>query len=168
MAAGVARPKAHGQAITSTATACSKASSTGAPVHNQPASVTSEGAYGALAWTDAQVQGEGASLDLDGLRPAQTPEFAATVTLGWEPAPGWRVAGTLRHVSAQFEDDRETDRLAPATTIDAFVAAPLGKGVSLIVRGENLTDEEIVTRNQGGSIDLGVPRTLWLGLRYGF
>jgi outer membrane receptor protein involved in Fe transport len=123
---------------------------------------------GALAWTDAEVRGDGASLDLDGNRPAQTPEFAGSLTLGWEPAAGWRIAGTLRHVSAQFEDDRETDRLAPATTIDAFVAAPLGKGVSLIVRGENLTDEEIVTRNQGGSIDLGVPRTLWLGLRYGF
>jgi outer membrane receptor protein involved in Fe transport len=123
---------------------------------------------GALAWTDAQVQGEGASLDLDGLRPAQTPEFAATVTLGWEPAPGWRVAGTLRHVSAQFEDDRETDRLQPATTLDAFLAAPLVGKLSVILRAENLTDETIVTRNQGGSIDLGVPRTLWAGLRYGF
>ena len=123
---------------------------------------------GALAWSDAEVRGEGASFDLDGNRPAQTPEFAGSLTLGWEPAAGWRIAGTLRHVSAQFEDDRETDRLAPATTIDAFVAAPLGQGVSLIVRGENLTDEAIVTRNQGGSIDLGVPRTLWLGLRYGF
>jgi outer membrane receptor protein involved in Fe transport len=123
---------------------------------------------GALAWTDAQVRGEGASADLDGLRPAQTPEFAASLTLGWQPAPGWRVAGTLRHVSAQFEDDRQTDRLPPATTWDAFLVAPLRGRLSLTVRGENLTDEAIVTRNQGGSIDLGVPRTVWLGLRYGF
>ncbi|WP_172449712.1 TonB-dependent receptor [Porphyrobacter sp. HT-58-2] len=123
---------------------------------------------GAIAWTDAEVRGEGASLNLDGNRPAQTPEFAATMTLGWEPAPGWRVAGTLRHVSTQFEDDRETDRLAPATTLDAFVAAPLYGPLSLILRGENLTDEAIITRNQGGSIDLGVPRTVWLGVRYGF
>ena len=74
----------------------------------------------------------------------------------------------MRHVAAQFEDDRETDRLAPATTLDAFLAAPLWGRLSLTLRGENLTDEEIVTRNQGGSIDLGVPRTVWLGLRYGF
>ncbi|WP_379922577.1 TonB-dependent receptor [Erythrobacter sp. R86502] len=123
---------------------------------------------GALAWTDAQVRGEGASADLDGNRPSQTPEWAATLTLGWQPATGWNVAGTVRHVSVQFEDDRETDRLAPATTIDAFVAAPLAGNLSLILRGENLTDEAIVTRNQGGSIDLGVPRTLWIGLRHGF
>ncbi|ASJ92499.1 TonB-dependent receptor [Porphyrobacter sp. CACIAM 03H1] len=123
---------------------------------------------GALAWTDAEVRGRGTSADLDGNRPSQTPEFAATLTLGWEPAAGWRLAGTLRHVSTQFEDDRETDRLAPATTLDAFLAAPLGGGVSLVARAENLTDEAIITRNQGGSIDLGVPRTFWLGVRYGF
>ena len=123
---------------------------------------------GALAWTDAEVQGSGLSADLDGKRPAQTPELAATLTVGWEPAPGWKIAGTLRHVSALFEDDRQTDRLAPATTIDAFLAAPLAGRLSLVLRGENLGGETIVTRNQSGSIDLGVPRTLWLGLRYGF
>ena len=123
---------------------------------------------GALAWTDAEVRGRGPSLEVDGNRPAQTPEFAATLTLGWHPAPGWNVAGTLRHVSAQFEDDREVDSLAPATTLDAFVAAPLFGQLSIVMRGENLTDEAIVTRNQGGSLDLGVPRTVWLGLRYGF
>ncbi len=123
---------------------------------------------GALAWTDAEVRGEGVSLALDGKRPAQTPELAATLTLGWQPAPGWRVAGTLRHTSAQFEDDLESDRLAPATTLDAFIAAPLWGRLSLIARAENLTDETIITRNQGGSIDLGVPRTFWLGVRYGF
>ncbi|MCL9982425.1 MAG: TonB-dependent receptor [Erythrobacter sp.] len=121
---------------------------------------------GALAWTDAEVQAEGSSLD--GKRPAQTPSFAGTLTLGWRPAEGWQVAGTLRHVSAQFEDDLETDSLGAATTIDAFIAAPLAGKLSVVVRGENLTGEEIVTRNQGGSIDLGVPRTFWLGLRYGF
>lgn len=123
---------------------------------------------GSLAWTDAKARGEGASLELDGNRPAQTPEFAATLTLGWQPVAGWNVAATLRHVSAQFEDDREIDSLPAATTIDAFVAAPLAGKLSLVARAENLTDEAIVTRNQGGSIDLGVPRTFWLGLRYGF
>lgn len=123
---------------------------------------------GALAWTDAEVQGRGPSLALDGKRPAQTPAFAGTLTLGWRTAEGWQLAATLRHVAAQFEDDLQTDRLPPATTLDAFLAAPLTGKLSVVLRGENLTDEDIVTRNQGGSIDLGVPRTLWLGLRYGF
>lgn len=121
---------------------------------------------GSLAWTGAEVDAPGTALD--GNRPAQTPKFAGTLTLTWRPAAGWQLAGTLRHTAAQFEDDLETDRLLPATTLDLFASAPLSGKLSLIARAENVTDEAIVTRNQGGSIDLGVPRTLWLGVRYGF
>ena len=38
---------------------------------------------------------------------------------------------------------------------------------ALVLRGENLTDEDIVTRNQGGSIDYGTPRTVWAGIKVG-
>lgn len=34
-----------------------------------------------------------------------------------------------------------------------------------MLRGENLTDETVITRNQSGSIDLGTPRTVWAGVR---
>lgn len=122
-----------------------------------------------LVYTDAAIKGEGTSLVLDGNRPPQVPRWAGSATLAWQPAAGWRLAATLRHVAEQFEDDLETDALAPATTLDVFGQVPLGKtGFSAIVRGENLTGETIITRNAGGSIDLGVPRTVWLGLRYGF
>ena len=121
-----------------------------------------------MAYTDATIAGEGASLALDGNRPPQTPEFAASATLAWQPAEGWRLAGTLRHVGAQFEDDQETDRLPPATTLDLFAEAPILGRLSAVLRGENLFDETIVTRNSGGAIDLGVPRTVWFGLRLGY
>jgi len=83
------------------------------------------------------------------------------------PRPGWRLATTLRHVGSQFEDDLETDILPAATTLDAFVQVPLGNRFSFILRGGNLTDSTIITRNQGGSIDVGVPLTLWAGIRFG-
>ncbi|MEM6907786.1 MAG: TonB-dependent receptor [Pseudomonadota bacterium] len=121
-----------------------------------------------LAYTDAQIAGEGNSLALDGNRPPQTPEFSASATLAWRPADGWRLAATMRHISAQFEDDQETDRLAPATTLDLFAEAPLTDDLKLVVRGENVFDETIITRNAGGAIDLGVPATLWVGLRLGY
>jgi outer membrane receptor protein involved in Fe transport len=120
---------------------------------------------GSLAWTDSQVEASGASLALDGMRPAQTPRLAASATLAWQPKAGWRIAATLKHVGAQFEDDLQTDVLPAATTLDAFVQVPLAGPVSLVLRAENLTDAQVVTRNQGGSIDLGTPRTLWAGLR---
>lgn len=122
-----------------------------------------------LAYTDAQIEGAGQSLELDGKRPPQVPRWSGSATLAWQPAAGWRFAATLRHVAAQFEDDLGRDVLDPATTLDAFIEVPLGQsGFALVLRGENLTDTAIITRNAGGSIDLGVPRTGWLGVRYGF
>ncbi|WP_159868342.1 TonB-dependent receptor [Novosphingobium sp. 9U] len=122
---------------------------------------------GSLSWTNAEVDASGASLALDGKRPAQVPKLAATGTLAWTPREGWRLAATLRHTGAQFEDDLETDVLPAATTLDGVVQVPLGRVVSVLLRGENLFDERIVTRNQAGSIDLGIPRTLWAGIRVG-
>lgn len=120
---------------------------------------------GSLAWTDAELR-NGATSVLTGKRPAQTPRFAASATLGIVPAQGWQVAATLRHVGQQFEDDLGQDSLPAATTLDLFAAVPLTHGASLVLRGENVFDKGIVTRNSGGSIDLGSPRTLWAGLRF--
>jgi len=120
---------------------------------------------GTVQLVNAEVEGSGASAALNGKRPAQVPKLAATATLAWRPGQGWLLAATLRHTGAQFEDDLETDVLPAATTLDAVATVPLGHRVTLILRAENLTDTAIVTRNQAGSIDLGVPRTLWVGLR---
>lgn len=120
---------------------------------------------GSLALTDAEVEAGGASAGLDGLRPAQTPRIAARGTLTWRPRAGWRLSATLRHVGAQFEDDLETDVLPAATTLDAYVEIPLSPMFSVVLRGENVTGETIVTRNQGGSSDLGVPRAVWGGVK---
>ncbi|MGY6550654.1 MAG: TonB-dependent receptor [Erythrobacter sp.] len=122
-----------------------------------------------LAYTDASIRGEDAATELDGRRPPQVPRWSGSATLAWQPWEAWRLAATLRHVAAQFEDDLETDALEPATTLDLFAEAPLGNsGFALMLRAENLTGATIITRNAGGSIDLGAPRTLWAGVRYGF
>jgi vitamin B12 transporter len=119
---------------------------------------------GSLSLTDAEVNAPAAPA-LDGRRPAQTPRIAASATLGWRPQPGWTLSTTLRHIGAQFEDDLEVDTLPAATTLDAYAEMPLAGPFSLVLRGENLTGETIITRNQGGSIDLGVPRTIWAGIK---
>jgi vitamin B12 transporter len=123
---------------------------------------------GTLAYTDAEMRGSGASAALDGLRPAQTPKWAASGTASWRPSDGMTFSATLRHVGLQYEDDQEGDALPAATTVDLFAQVRLVDRLSLVGRVENLFDEDIVTRNQGGSMDLGVPLTVWGGLRYGF
>ncbi|MDP9057713.1 MAG: hypothetical protein M3N34_10400 [Pseudomonadota bacterium] len=40
----------------------------------------------------------------------------------------------------------------------------LSRGFSLVLRGEKLTDSQVETRNQVGSIDLA-PRTIWAGVK---
>jgi outer membrane receptor protein involved in Fe transport len=122
-----------------------------------------------LAWTDAVVEAPGAALD--GHRPAQTPKFAASAGLSWQPRwlgrEGWLLSATVQHFGAQFEDDLSTSVLPAATTLGAVAQAPLGRGVTLVLRGENLANVAVETRNQAGSIDLGTPRTVWLGVKLG-
>lgn len=105
--------------------------------------------------------------DFDGLRPSQTPTHAASGTVAWTPRDGATLSTTLRYVARQYEDDLQTDALPSAITLDALARLPVGHGVSIVARGENLFDEAVVTRNAGGSIDLGTPRTLWIGLSFG-
>ena len=117
------------------------------------------------AFSDSKVRASGISAQLNGFAPAQSPRHAASATVAWE-GKGFGTSLTARHVGRQYEDDLQTDILPAATTVDAVVKLPLGKYASLIARAENLLDETIVTRNAGGSIDLGTQRTLWIGLRF--
>jgi outer membrane receptor protein involved in Fe transport len=123
---------------------------------------------GTLAYTDAEMRGSGVQAALDGLRPAQTPKWAASGTLSWRPRERMTFAATVRHVGQQFEDDQEGDSLPAATTVDLFAQVPIIDRLSFVGRVENLFDENVVTRNQAGSMDLGVPLTVWGGVRYGF
>lgn len=120
---------------------------------------------GSLAYTDARMEQAGAAFD--GNRPQQVPQWAGSATATYRPATGWILSTTLRHVGAQYEDDLQTDLLPAATTIDAYLQVPLIARLALVIRGENLSNEAIVTRNQAGSIDLGTPRTVWAGMKIG-
>ncbi len=120
---------------------------------------------GSLALTDAVVESSGVAANVNGLRPAQTPKIAGSLTLGWHPAHGYDAELVVRHVGAQFEDDLNTSILPAETTLGAMVQVPLTRGFSLVLRGENLTNTLVETRNQAGSIDLGAPRTVWAGVK---
>ncbi|RJY10366.1 TonB-dependent receptor plug domain-containing protein [Aurantiacibacter aquimixticola] len=135
------------------------------------AAAVDRGAFGlnaTMVFTAAEVIGSGFAEPLDGNRPPQTPSFAASLTASYDFAEGALASATLRHVGEQFEDDRETDVLPAATTLDLYAQMPLVAQLALVGRVENLLDEAIVTRNSGGAIDLGTPRTVWLGLRWGY
>ncbi len=116
------------------------------------------------AYSHSQVEAPGQAFD--GFKPSQTPRHAASATLGWERVDGPALSATLRYVSKQYEDDLQVDGLPSALTVDMLTRLPLGHGTTLVGRVENLFDRAVVTRNAGGSIDLGTPRTLWIGIRF--
>lgn len=119
------------------------------------------------SYSDAEVQADGDASALDGLRPAQTPKIALVGEVGWNDQ-GRSVSLQLRHVGAQFEDDLNQRQLAPATTIDAFVAWPLAQRLQVVLRGENLLNETVdATIGDDGTVERATPRTLWIGLRFG-
>ena len=121
-----------------------------------------------LSYSDPRIEGEGASLALDGNAPPQSPRWMAAASLAYTPSANTLVSLSLRHVGDQFEDDQESEVLPAFTTLGAYAQVPLAGKLDLVLRAENLFDEEIVTRVSGGDVDLGAPRTLWAGLRYGF
>ena len=122
---------------------------------------------GGASLVDAQVEAGGLAAAIDGLRPAQTPRVTLTGTIAWED--GRRIASLgIRHVGSQYEDDLNKRGLPPATTLDAFLAWPLTRALQALARAENLFDEAVVAGIGGdGSIEIGTPRTLWIGLRFG-
>jgi vitamin B12 transporter len=120
---------------------------------------------GGASWTHARVDADGPAAPLDGLRPAQTPSFAGTLSASWE-RDGKGAQLVLRRIGAQYEDDLNTRKLKGATTVDAFASWPLTKWLQLVARGENLFDSLVVAGiGSDGSVERATPRTLWLGLR---
>jgi iron complex outermembrane receptor protein len=117
------------------------------------------------AWTDAQVEGGAIAPALDRLRPAQVPRLSGSALLAFAGPGRTQNSISLRHGGRQFEDDRNVDPLPAYTTLDVASRWALGDRLSLTLSAENLTGTRIVTRNSGGSIDLGVPRSVRLTLR---
>src|SRR6185295_11411084 len=115
--------------------------------------------------THARIEGSGATSFLNGLRPAQAPKFAATLSASWESGgKGAEIA--LHRIGAQFEDDLNTRTLKSATTVDIFLSWPLTRGLQLVARGENITNALVIAGNGGdGAVERATPRTLWIGLR---
>ncbi|GGB26264.1 TonB-dependent receptor [Sphingomonas metalli] len=123
--------------------------------------------FAIASWShaDPTVEASGAAAALDGLRPAQTPRDLVSATLGWRRDAA-TLSATLRHAARQFEDDQNSRTLAPATTLDAYLALPLTRLVSVELRGENITDTRVEAGISGADIvERATPRTLWLGLR---
>jgi outer membrane receptor protein involved in Fe transport len=118
-----------------------------------------------MSLTHARVASSGAAAPLDGLRPAQTPSFAGTLSASWDEG-GKGAELVLRRVGGQYEDDLNSRLLKGATTLDASASWPLARRLLVVARIENATDALVMAGiGSEGSVERATPRTLWLGLR---
>lgn len=118
------------------------------------------------AFTDAKVKS--AVGDLDGQRPAQLPKHMASFSLRGNKDS--RIGGfwTMRYIGPQYEDDIGALRLKGVVTADAGVSLRLTDQWMVEARGENLFDAMVPAAiSSTGLIERALPRTIWLGLRFG-
>lgn len=119
------------------------------------------------AFTDARVRASGIAAPLDGLRPAQTPRHSGSATLDWT-GKRWSGAATLRYAGRQFEDDQNNRSLDDALTLDLTAQLPIRGDLRVEARGENVTGARVEAAiSADGVVERAVPRTLWIGVRYG-
>lgn len=102
---------------------------------------------------------------LEGLRPAQSPEWSASAALDWRARASTTVSATLLYESARFEDDLNSRELGAATVLDLRAEQALFAGVSAFAALDNALDAEVETAETAGGIEsLAPPRTLRAGL----
>lgn len=123
----------------------------------------------AYLFTDARVASPGpaAPAALDGNRLAQVPRHTLVATAVWDAPAAFRLTARIRWMSAQFEDDENTLRLAPAATVDLGLSRRFAGRWEIFAAVENLFDTEIETgRTASGLVSVAPPRWSRLGLRY--
>jgi len=82
-------------------------------------------------------------------------------------ASGLAASATLRYVAGQFEDDQNSRVDRAATTLDLTASLPIGRGISVQARAENVTNTRIdATIAADGTVERASPRTLWIGVRF--
>lgn len=111
----------------------------------------------ALNYTDAKI---------GGLRPAQAPEWSASGGIDWRFGSGATIAAGIAYESERYEDDLNSRRLAPATTLDLRLDQELTETISVYAAVDNALGADIETAESADGVEsFGAPRTARLGLR---
>lgn len=95
---------------------------------------------------------------------ARRPRHAASASAGFRWPGGLTTTVALTHASHSFEDGASTIRLAGYTLVDVRAEQPLGHGLALFARVENVGDEHYQTAYRYGTLG----RSLYGGVRARF
>jgi outer membrane receptor protein involved in Fe transport len=119
----------------------------------------------AASWTHARVDGGSAAPQDTGKIPTETPAVSATVGAGWNAFAALTLRADLRYEGARFDDDLNTLRLGPATTIDLRAEWRVRRRLTLFVQAANLFDVAVQTgETANGVYSYGPPRMVLAGV----
>jgi outer membrane receptor protein involved in Fe transport len=123
-------------------------------------------AEGAVDWTRARVDGGTMAPQLNGLRPAGTPDVSASASLGWRPLRSVTLRADLRYQGLRFDDDQNTRRLEAATTVDLRAEWRPRPNLIMFVSAANVADVSVATgETADGVFSYAPPRTISVGFR---
>lgn len=117
----------------------------------------------------ARVDGGSSAAQLTGLRPAQTPRIAATLGARWTPVAVLGLSAELRYEGLRFDDDQNTRRINPGTSVNARADWRLTPDASLYLAADNLFDARVPTGKTAstssapGVVSYDAPRIVRIG-----
>ncbi len=126
-------------------------------------------AHAAIDWTKARVEGGGTAPQLSGLRPAETPRLAASLGSTWRPVDRLSLTGDLHYEGLRFDDDQNTRRINPSTSVDGRAEWRVNGRGSLFLAADNLFDAKVPTGKTAASgavpgvVSYGEPRLVRIG-----
>ncbi len=116
----------------------------------------------AFAYTHARFD----SGPLEGLRPAQAPEWSASAGLDWRVADATTLSAALVYESGRFEDDLNSRVLDGAASLDMGIEQRLTETLAIYAALDNALDGDVETAETADGIEsFGPPRAFRLGLR---
>ena len=119
----------------------------------------------AVDWTHARVNGGAVAPRDTGKIPTETPEVTATGGVAWRPIARITLLADLRYESSRFDDDLNTLRLGPATTVDLRAEWRPRSNLTLFVEAANLFDVAVATgETSNGVFSYGPPRMILAGV----
>lgn len=105
--------------------------------------------------------------DFSGNTPRDVPEKTANLWMTWRLNSAWSIDGGARYVGQRYLDHANTSKLPSYTVWDTAIHWQVNAGLSLTLRGKNLTDtEDYVLAPYGNQWILGEGRTGELSLNY--
>jgi len=120
------------------------------------------------SYVDAEVEAQGISAPINGLRPAQIPRHNASGSISWNKDNGTGFGLTARYIGQQFEDDLNSRSLSDAFTLDGRITYAINNLVRIEARAENIFDARVETAiSSSGVIERSFPQSFWIGLRLG-